>query len=147
MKTLILEKEDIMNIIPHRKPMLFADRASVILDSEGHVERCQTEFDVPADWEIFKGHFQEEPIMPGVLILEAMAQCADLLILYSKAENALPLLSGVRSVRFFRPVRPGDTLMLTAQIRESALTTYECYVVAELAGNKAAQGTITITLK
>lgn len=103
--TLPLRYEDICKIIPHRYPMLLVDK---IVEMEPGV-RCIGIKNVSANEEFFQGHFPGHPIMPGVLLLEAMAQVAGVLILVSRnTPGALSYFAGMKELRFKRPVRPGD---------------------------------------
>jgi beta-hydroxyacyl-ACP dehydratase FabZ len=103
--------EEIMNILPHRYPFLLVDRIlSVELDK--HIVGLKN---ITVNEPFFVGHFPHAPIMPGVLIVEAMAQVAGILALLSTPENlgnqALYLMS-LDKVRFRKPVVPGDQLIL-----------------------------------
>jgi 3-hydroxyacyl-[acyl-carrier-protein] dehydratase len=103
--------EEIMKILPHRYPFLLVDRIlSVELDQ--HIVGLKN---ITVNEPFFVGHFPQHPIMPGVLIVEAMAQVAGILALLSTPENmgnqALYLMS-LDKVRFRKPVVPGDQLIL-----------------------------------
>ena len=103
--------EEIMRILPHRYPFLLVDRIlSVELDK--HIVGLKN---ITVNEPFFVGHFPQYPIMPGVLIVEAMAQVAGILALLSTPENmgnqALYLMS-LDKVRFRKPVVPGDQLIL-----------------------------------
>jgi 3-hydroxyacyl-[acyl-carrier-protein] dehydratase len=103
--------EEIMKILPHRYPFLLVDRIlSIELDK--HIVGLKN---ITVNEPFFVGHFPQNPIMPGVLIVEAMAQVAGILALLSTPENmgnqALYLMS-LDKVRFRKPVVPGDQLIL-----------------------------------
>ncbi len=103
--------EEIMKILPHRYPFLLVDRIlSIELDK--HIVGLKN---ITVNEPFFVGHFPQSPIMPGVLIVEAMAQVAGILALLSTPENmgnqALYLMS-LDKVRFRKPVVPGDQLIL-----------------------------------
>uniref|UniRef100_A0A7V6A4C0 3-hydroxyacyl-[acyl-carrier-protein] dehydratase FabZ n=1 Tax=Desulfobacca acetoxidans TaxID=60893 RepID=A0A7V6A4C0_9BACT len=107
--------EEIMKILPHRYPFLLVDRIlSVELDK--HIVGLKN---ITVNEPFFIGHFPQHPIMPGVLIVEAMAQVAGILALLSAPENmgnqALYLMS-LDKVRFRKPVLPGDQLILDLTI-------------------------------
>lgn len=86
------------------------DRASIA----GSVE---AEVDIQKDWQIFQGHFPEQPILPGIYIMESMAQTADILLLLSEQNRGkLPLFFQVSQMRFYHPVYPGVRLYLSAQL-------------------------------
>ena len=104
---------EIKEILPHRYPFLLVDRVTEI--EEG---KCVKGYkNVSANEEFFQGHFPQEPIMPGVLILEALAQTGAVAIL-SKEEfkGRIPLFAGTNKVRFKNKVVPGDKLELCCEI-------------------------------
>ncbi len=100
-----LRVEDIFKILPHRYPMLLVDK---IVELEPGVRAVGVK-NVSVNEEFFQGHFPGHPIMPGVLLLEAMAQVAGVLILVSRnTPGALSYFAGMKELRYRRPVRPGD---------------------------------------
>jgi len=111
--------QEIQSLLPHRYPFLLVDRIqSVDLDAEdGAVIRVLK--NVTINEEFFNGHFPGQPIMPGVLTLEAMAQAAGLLGLTMLGDNKTPstlyLFAGADNVRFKRPIVPGDQIILEAR--------------------------------
>ena len=106
-----LDSEKIRELIPHRYPILLVDK--VLEFHQG--EKIIGQKNVSSNEPFFQGHFPERPIMPGVLILEALAQLG---VLYAKIANGstanegLSVFAGVDKVKFRRPVVPGDILML-----------------------------------
>jgi 3-hydroxyacyl-[acyl-carrier-protein] dehydratase len=105
----MLTTQEIMAIIPHRYPFLLIDR---ILELEPG-RRAVGEKLVTIGEPFFQGHFPDFPIMPGVLIVEALAQTACVAALsLPEYQGKIGLFAGIDSVRFKRPVRPGDTLRL-----------------------------------
>ncbi len=109
----MLDIDAIKRIIPHRYPFLLVD-AVEDLDGDAKVVGYKN---VSANEPFFGGHFPEYPVMPGVLIVEAMAQVGAVALL-SKPENEgkLAFFAGIDKVRFKREVRPGDTLRLEVEI-------------------------------
>lgn len=105
--------QDIMGIIPHRYPILMIDKAT-ILEIDKKIIGYKS---VSGNEPFFQGHFPGQPIMPGVLIVEAMAQTACVLML-SKPElkNKLAFFMGIDAVKFRKPVVPGDQLELKVDI-------------------------------
>ena len=108
-----MDVKAIEKIIPHRYPFLFVDR---ILELEPG-KRAVGIKNVSADEWYFQGHFPGDPIMPGVLILEALAQVGCVAVL-SQPENQgkIVLFAGIDKVRFKREVKPGDQLLLKVEI-------------------------------
>src|SRR3984885_14258246 len=126
----ILDIQAIRDILPHRYPMLLVDR---IVELEA--ERIVGIKNVTVNEPFFNGHFPEFPVMPGVLIVEAMAQTAGVLVLKSipDRESKLVLLVSIDGARFRRPVVPGDQLRIEmAVIRKKAS-------VAKTAGKATAE--------
>ena len=146
MNNIQLNRADIERILPHRAPLLLADSAS--LDASV----SKTSFYVDPEMAVLKGHFPDDPVLPGVYITEALAQCADLLLLTLPGNRGLkPLLASIAGMRFFREVKPGDTLICEAELGESSpdMNLYECKVTAFIGDDalKAAQGRISLCLK
>ena len=109
-----MNAEEIKKLLPHRDPFLFIDK---VLDLS--VEHIVAERYVPPEESFFKGHFPEFPIMPGVLIVEAMAQTCGILgsqiMKQTASDKSVYLLCGVEKVRFRKKVMPGDTLRFETQ--------------------------------
>jgi UDP-3-O-[3-hydroxymyristoyl] N-acetylglucosamine deacetylase/3-hydroxyacyl-[acyl-carrier-protein] dehydratase len=107
-KTISLDIEDILEIMPHRYPMLLVDRILELEDRKRVVGIKNVTLNEP----FFQGHFPQHPIMPAVLIIEAMAQTGGVLLLNTVArpETKLMYFMGIDNAKFRRPVRPGDTL-------------------------------------
>jgi beta-hydroxyacyl-ACP dehydratase FabZ len=129
----ILDTNEIRAILPHRYPFLLVDRI-VEMDAERVVGIKNVTNNEP----FFQGHFPDFPVMPGVLIVEAMAQTAGVLVLASIPDRAskLVLLVAIESARFRRPVVPGDTLrMEMAVIKRKAS-------VAKFAGRATVDGKV-----
>ena len=106
----MMDINEIREYLPHRYPFLLVDRV-VELDTEA--KRVRAFKNVTINEPFFNGHFPQHPIMPGVLIIEAMAQTAAVLVvatLGSKSEGKLVYFMAIDSARFRKPVGPGDTL-------------------------------------
>lgn len=105
--------EEIEKIIPHRHPFLLIDRLEELLPGV-HAVGCKA---VSYDEYFFRGHFPKEPVMPGVLVIEALAQTGAAAIL-SLEENKgkIAYFGGIRSARFKRKVVPGDVLRLEVEL-------------------------------
>jgi 3-hydroxyacyl-[acyl-carrier-protein] dehydratase len=109
MSKITLSIKEIREILPHRYPMLLVDRVLEITPDEVIAEKL-----VSANEPFFVGHFPEIPIMPGVLMIEALAQAAGIGVRYNdpEARSRDLVLAGVNRCRFRRPVVPGDVLTL-----------------------------------
>lgn len=107
----VLNVKDIAKILPHRYPFLLVDRI-VHLDLEGNEIIGQKNLTI--NEQFFQGHFPDVPIMPGVLILEALAQTGGILVHQKGYVKKIAVLLNVSNAKFRRPVLPGDVLMLHA---------------------------------
>jgi len=112
----MMDIHEILRHLPHRYPMLLVDR---VLEVEKG-KRIVAVKNVSINEQIFNGHFPHYPVLPGVLIIEALAQAAAILSFVSMGtlpdENALYYFAGIDGARFKRPVGPGDQLRLEAEL-------------------------------
>lgn len=138
-----LEVSDIEKILPHRYPFLFVDR--IVELEEG--KRAVGIKNVSINDYFFKGHFPGRPVMPGVLIVEAMAQVAGILML-SKREHRgkLAFFMGIDKVRFRKPVLPGDQLRLEVEVGKLRSKTGEVYTRALVEGKVVAEAVLLFAL-
>lgn len=105
---------EIMERIPHRYPFLLVDR---IIDLNKEEQSIKGKKNVTINEEFFNGHFPGHPIMPGVLIIEGMAQCLGVLVLEG-IEGKVPYFAAVESAKFKLPVRPGDTIIYDVKVEK-----------------------------
>lgn len=111
--TKTLDIQDILNILPHRYPFLLVDRVLEVEPGTRAVAIKNVSVNEPQ----FTGHFPERPLMPGVLIVEALAQVAGIVLLQlEEYHGKLALFAGIDGVRFRRQVQPGDQLVMTAEV-------------------------------
>ncbi len=107
-----LDLEAIRRVLPHRYPFLLIDRIVELRPGEGAVGIKN----VSANEPFFEGHFPGRPVMPGVLIIEAMAQTAGVLMGDGAESGRVPLFMGIDKARFRRQVVPGDQLRLEVEL-------------------------------
>jgi 3-hydroxyacyl-[acyl-carrier-protein] dehydratase len=139
----MLEADAIERIIPHRYPFLFVDRM-IELESG---KRGVGIKNVSANEWFFEGHFPGHKVMPGVLIVEAMAQVAAVTLLHGReSDGKTPMFGGIESMRFRRPVVPGDTLRLEFELEKLRGPVGKGRVRATVEGVLAAEGSITFAL-
>lgn len=129
----VLDIQEIRDILPHRYPMLLVDR---ILELEE--ERIVGIKNVTVNEPFFMGHFPDYPVMPGVLIVEAMAQVAGVLVLKSLPDrkNKLVLLATIENAKFREKVRPGDQLRIEMKVTKRKAN------IAKMHGKAAVDGTV-----
>ncbi|WP_207669276.1 3-hydroxyacyl-ACP dehydratase FabZ [Fonticella tunisiensis] len=109
----MMENIDIQNILPHRYPFLLVDRITEIEEGKRAVGIKNVTINEP----FFQGHFPGNPIMPGVLIVEAMAQVGAVAILsMEEYKGKLAVFTGIDKLRFRKQVVPGDTLIMEAEL-------------------------------
>ncbi|MGH8582903.1 MAG: 3-hydroxyacyl-ACP dehydratase FabZ [Gammaproteobacteria bacterium] len=145
MENLILDIEKILALLPHRYPFLLVDRVVEYSGGESLVAYKNVTCNEP----FFNGHFPERRVMPGVLILEAMAQATALLAFHSgdvrRDPNAVYYLVGVDKARFKKPVVPGDRLYLHVRLERELRGVYRYEAVARVDGHLVASATIMAT--
>jgi 3-hydroxyacyl-[acyl-carrier-protein] dehydratase len=115
MKDMTLDVEQIKKLLPHRAPFLFIERLTEICPGESAVGYKAVAFNEPH----FQGHFPDYAVMPGVLIVEAMAQAAGALVVHTlglTGEKRIVYFMTIDRARFRRPVRPGDLLRIPVKV-------------------------------
>jgi 3-hydroxyacyl-[acyl-carrier-protein] dehydratase len=138
-----LEAADIMRIIPHRYPFLLIDRV-IELEPGKRVVAIKS---VTANEPQFTGHFPDRPIMPGVLMVEALAQAGAVAVLsLPEYRGKLALFAGIDDCRFRRTVLPGDQLLLKVELEKLRGMFGRARAVASVDGEVAVEATISFVI-
>lgn len=135
-----MDREQIKEILPHREPMLLIDRAWLDEDGVAHAL-----YHVRGDEFFLQGHFPGNPVVPGVIQCEIMAQaCA--ILLGDKLKGKTPFYTGIDKVRFKSQVRPGDDIEVTAEVLRAKGPFYFTKCTASVRGALCAQGELSFAL-
>ena len=139
---MLYNSNDIQKIIPHRYPFLLVDRIESIEGNKVVGSKC-----ISANEMQFLGHFPQKHIMPGVLMLEALAQTVAVMLL-SKEENKgkIGLFAGINKARFKRQVIPGDKLTLTCEVTKERMGSVFVNAVATVDDEVAVSGELMFAL-
>jgi len=140
----VLTLEQIKEMLPHREPFLFVDAVTNVESNliEGYR-------DIKAEEFYFAGHFPGFPVMPGVLMVEAIAQIGIMLVCKVREERRgrKTLFAGIESVRFRRQVQPGDRLLLSADIVSGRSSVYKIHGTARVGDELACEATVIGALR
>jgi len=138
----MVEPNEVLQKLPHAFPFRMIDRLLEIEPGKKAVTLKNVSLDEP----YFSGHFPKEPIMPGVLILEAMAQTGGLAFhsSFEKEEEGIPVLARVDELRFKKKVIPGDQMVLEAEVQHIFSNLAKVKVIAKVAGETVAEGLLVL---
>ncbi|MCE5239438.1 3-hydroxyacyl-ACP dehydratase FabZ [bacterium] len=138
-----LDIKDIMKILPHRYPFLMVDRITELVSGQ----RAVGIKNVTANEPQFTGHWPENPVMPGVLMLEAMAQVGGIFLLTeADSTGKTAFFAGMDAVKFRRQVGPGDQLVITAELIRRKGNMGKVAVVARVGDEVAVEGEFMFAL-
>jgi len=140
----VIDASGILASIPHRYPFLLVDRILEFEPGRRVVAIKNVTFNEP----FFQGHFPGAPVMPGVLIVEAMAQAGAVLLLHDMPDRGAKLVyfTGIDQARFRRTVGPGDRLVLTLEVLKLRSSTCKMRGLAEVDGQRVAEAEILSAL-
>ncbi|MES1982837.1 MAG: 3-hydroxyacyl-ACP dehydratase FabZ [Pseudomonadota bacterium] len=142
----VMDIHEILKRLPHRYPFLLIDRVVSVEEGKSIVALKNVTINEP----YFPGHYPHHPVMPGVMIIEAMAQAAALLSFTSMDvadDSSVYYFVGIDGARFKRPVVPGDQLMLKVSVLRNMRGLWKFSAVAEVDGQLAAQAEIMCTVR
>ena len=143
-KAIAIDINQIMKLLPHRYPFLLVDRVLEFTPRQSITAIKNVTINEP----FFQGHFPDFPVMPGVLIIEALAQTAALLTFTEeKADDAVYYFAGIDDARFKKPVLPGDQLVMVATFQREKAGIYKFHVKATVDGELAAEADITCAVR
>ncbi len=134
-----MDKEYLKTILPHREPMLLVDKSE--LTENGAV----SEYTIPQDPYYTQGHFPGNPIVPGVILCEIMAQ-GSVLLFEDQLKGKIALYAGMDKVRFKKSVRPGDKVVVNSQVISSRGAFLSVQAQATVDGELCASGTLSFML-
>jgi 3-hydroxyacyl-[acyl-carrier-protein] dehydratase len=142
-----MDIHEILEHLPHRYPFLLIDRVLSVEPGKEIVALKNVTINEP----FFPGHYPHHPVMPGVLIIEAMAQAAALLTFKSQGskpdDNSVYYFVGIDGARFKRPVGPGDQVIFKVALRRNLHGMWKFSAVAEVDGQIVAKAEITCTMR
>ena len=141
---LTYDSQQILDLIPHRYPFLLVDRITECVAGEYAEGYKNLTWNEP----FFQGHFPNNPIMPGVLQIEAMAQCsAPILTTLPEYKGKLTLFAGIDNVRFKNIVRPGDRLDMFIEMTRVKGPIGKCHAVGSVDGKTVVEADLTVCMK
>ena len=140
---MVLDVTEIQKIIPHRYPMLLIDRVEELEVGK----RAVAIRNVTAHEQVFNGHFPGNPVLPGVLIVEAMAQTGAVALLsMDEFKGKTAYFGGIKQVKFRKVVRPGDTLRIEVTLEKIRNNVGLGKAIATVAGQKACTAELTFMI-
>ena len=142
-----MDIHQILKMLPHRYPFLLVDRVLQLDKGKSIVALKNVTINEP----FFNGHFPHRPVMPGVLMLEALAQAAALLSFHTMDvvpdENTIYYFAGIDGARFKRPVEPGDALTLMVELDRMKAGIFKFKTRASVAGETAVEAELTCAMR
>lgn len=139
-----LDIQGVLDVLPHRYPFLLVDRIEELTATTIVGTKC-----VSVNEPYFPGHFPGNPVMPGVLIVEAMAQVAGVMVMHNMPDrhNKVVMLAKIEEAKFLRPVRPGDQMRIEITMVHLRPTRAKMTGVATVDGQKVAEAALMCVLR
>lgn len=135
-----MDRDELKKYLPHREPMLLVDE--MIMDAEGV---AHSKYRIREDEFFCQGHFPGNPLVPGVILCEIMAQSCALLV-KDEIVGKTTLYSGIDNVRFKNPVRPGDLCEITARLNGKRANMFFCEAELRVEGKLCCKGNLSFAL-
>lgn len=135
-----MDRDELKKYLPHREPMLLVDE--MIMDAEGV---AHSKYRIREDEFFCQGHFPGNPLVPGVMLCEIMAQSCALLV-KDEIVGKTTLYSGIDNVRFKNPVRPGDLCEITARLNGKRANMFFCEAELRVEGKLCCKGNLSFAL-
>lgn len=135
-----MDRDELKKYLPHREPMLLVDKMNMDADGIAHAE-----YRIREDEFFCKGHFPGNPLVPGVILCEIMAQSCALLV-KDEIVGKTTLYSGIDNVRFKNPVRPGDLCEVTARLNGKRANMFFCQAELRVDGKLCCKGDLSFAL-
>jgi 3-hydroxyacyl-[acyl-carrier-protein] dehydratase len=138
-----MNREQVKNILPHREPFLFIDEVTELIPGES----AKAVWKLTGEEDFFRGHFPALPILPGVLIIESLAQTGALAVLTTEENKGkIGFLAGIEKARFRRKVVPGDVLSLEVTVTKFRMGVGVGEGIARVGGEVAATATVSFAV-
>ena len=135
-----MTKDELKEFLPHREPMLLVDEIEMNADGT-----CLARYRIKEDEDFCMGHFPGNPIVPGVIQCEIMAQSCALLV-KDEIQGKTTVYTGIDNVRFKHPVRPGDLVEVTAALLNKRRNLFYCEAVLKVGDNVCCKGELSFAL-
>jgi 3-hydroxyacyl-[acyl-carrier-protein] dehydratase len=135
-----MDRDELKKYLPHREPMLLVDE--MIMDAEGV---AHSKYRIREDEFFCQGHFPGNPLVPGVILCEIMAQSCALLVM-DEIVGKTTLYSGIDNMRFKNPVRPGDLCEITARLNGKRANMFFCEAELRVEGKLCCKGNLSFAL-
>lgn len=135
-----MDRDELMKYLPHREPMLLVDEIDIVADGVANAR-----YRIREDEFFCRGHFPGNPLVPGVILCEIMAQSCALLV-KDEIVGKTTLYSGIDNVRFKHTVKPGDLCEISARLKDKRSNMFFCEAVLKVDGKLCCKGELSFAL-